>query len=95
MVPSLPFVLISGKIDLPRTGNKNITLELIKCGKICQFRVANRTKNISNVKTQGFNQLFPKANHFKWTATQICVNMLISAFVLRLLHHPKKKTTES
>lgn len=71
MVPSLPFVLINGKTDLPRIGNKNITLELKKCGKICQFRVANRTKNISNTKTQDFNQLFLKANHFKWMATQI------------------------
>lgn len=71
MVPSLPFVLINGKTDLPRIGNKNITLELKKCGKICQFRVANRTKNISNTNTQDFNQLFLKANHFKWMATQI------------------------
>lgn len=30
MVPSLPFVLINGKTDLPRIGHENITGELIK-----------------------------------------------------------------
>lgn len=30
MVPSLPFVLINGKTDLPRVGNKNMTGKLEK-----------------------------------------------------------------
>lgn len=30
MVPSLPFVLINGKTDLPRVGNKNMTGKLKK-----------------------------------------------------------------
>jgi hypothetical protein len=30
MVPSLPFVLINGKTDLPRVGNKNITGKVFK-----------------------------------------------------------------
>lgn len=85
MVPSLPFVLINEKTDLPRIGNKNTTGELIKrkCGKIYQGMVANRTKNISNVKPRvstGCLQMQAASNG--WTNIKICTNMLISAFAL-------------
>lgn len=70
MVPSLPFVLINGKTDLPRIGNKNITGELIKreYGKICQCMVTNRTKNISNVKPRVLTSCFQEqATSNGWT----------------------------
>lgn len=67
MVPSLPFVLINGKTDLPRTGNKNITGELIKkkMWENMSVRGCNQNKEYFKCKTQGFNQLFPKASHFQ------------------------------
>lgn len=67
MVPSLPFVLINGKTDLPRIGNNNITGELIK-KKLWENRSVHgckQNKGYFKCKTQGFNQLFPKASHFK------------------------------
>lgn len=67
MVPSLPFVLINGKTDLPRIGNKNITGELIKkeMWENRSVHVCKQNKDYFKCEIQGFNQLFPKASHFK------------------------------
>lgn len=90
MVPSLPFVLINGKTDLPKIGNKNITEELIKrkCGKIYQCTVANGTKNISNAKPRVVASCFQTqvtSNGWTHTNIKIWINMLISAFALMVV----------
>lgn len=72
MVPSLPFVLINGKTDLPEIGHENITGELIKkkMWETISVMVVNRTKNISNAKPGLLTRCFPKpATSDTWTHT--------------------------
>lgn len=80
MVPSLPFVLINGKTDLPRTGNKNITGELIKKKMWENISVhgCKQNKEYFQCKTQGFNcavsqsKPLPIDGH---TNIKICINV--------------------
>lgn len=83
MVPSLPFVLINGKTDLPKMGNKNITGELIKkkmweniSGHGCK-----QNKEYFKCKTQGFNSAVSKSKPLPTdghTNIKICINVNIS-----------------
>lgn len=73
MVPSLPFVLINGKTDLPRIGNKKHHWRTYKkrLWENMSVHGYKQNKEYFKCKTQGFNQLFPRASHFKWMDTQI------------------------
>lgn len=67
MVPSLPFVLINGNTDLPRTGNKNITGELNKKKMWENISVHGykQNKEYFKCRTKSFNQLFPTVSYLK------------------------------
>lgn len=54
MVPSLPLVLINGKTDLPRIGNKNITLELNKMWENMPVQGCKQNKEYFKCKNPEF-----------------------------------------
>lgn len=68
MVPSLPFVLINVKTDLPEIGHENITGELIKkkMWETISVRGCKQNKEYFKCKTRAFNSLFPKARHLRY-----------------------------
>lgn len=99
MVPSLPFVLINGKTDLPRTGNKNITGELIKKKMWENISVhgCKQNKEYFQCKTQGFNcavsqsKPLPIDGH---TNIKICINVN-SSFALTWCFLTQKRKQRS
>lgn len=95
MVPSLPFVLINGKTDLSRTGNKNITGELIKkkMWENISVRGCKQNKEYSKCKTQGFNCAVSKSKPIQidgHTNIETCINANIS-FALTVASSLKKE----
>lgn len=71
MVPSLPFVLINGKTDLPRKGHENITGELIKKKMWENISVHGCKQRIFQMQNLGLlTRCFPKpATLNTWTHT--------------------------